>query len=76
MVSTTFTASSVLHIFSLSFSFIFFLYQSLLSDIDVVLSINPAANTFLFGEFNVHHKDWLACSYRPERSDKLSSNCS
>ena len=24
-----------------------------------VLSINPSANTFVFGGFNVHHKDWL-----------------
>ena len=26
---------------------------------DEVLSINPSANVFFFGDFNVHHKDWL-----------------
>ena len=25
---------------------------------DEVLSINPSANVFVFGDFNVHHKDW------------------
>ena len=24
-----------------------------------VLSINPSANVFVLGDFNVHHKDWL-----------------
>ena len=26
---------------------------------DEVLSINPSANAFVFGDLNVHHKDWL-----------------
>ena len=26
------------------------------------LSINPSANIFVFGDFNVHHKDWLTYS--------------
>ena len=54
-------------------SYFFFLYQSLslsfcrvfystLSNIDEVLSINPSANVFVFGNFNVHHKDWLTYS--------------
>ena len=53
-----------------SLSVFFFLYQSpslslctvfdsILSNIDEVLSINPSANVFLFGDFNVHHEDWL-----------------
>ena len=24
--------------------------------------INPSANVFLFGDFNIHNKDWLTCS--------------
>ena len=32
------------------------------SKIDQVLSINPSANVFVFGDFNVHHKDWLTYS--------------
>ena len=52
-----------------SVSYFFFLYRSsssslcmvfdsILSNIDEVLSINPSANVFVFGYFNVHHKDW------------------
>ena len=29
------------------------------SNIDEVLSINPSANAFVFGDLNIHHKDWL-----------------
>ena len=54
---------------------IFFLYQSpssslcavfdsISSNIDEVLSINPSANVFVFGDFNVHHKDWLTCDLK------------
>ena len=53
-----------------SVSYFFFLYQSpssalckvfysISSNIDEVLSINPSANVFVFGDFNIHHKDWL-----------------
>ena len=34
-------------------------FDSISSNIDKVLSINPYANIFVFGDFNVHHKDWL-----------------
>ena len=53
-----------------SLSYLFFLYRSpssalctvfdsISSNIDEVLSINPSANVFVFGGFNVHHQDWL-----------------
>ena len=53
-----------------SVSYFFFLYQSpssplcmvfdsISSNIDDVLSINPFANVFAFEDFNVHQKDWL-----------------
>ena len=56
-----------------SVSYFFFLYQSpssalctvfdsISSNIDEVLLINPSANDFVFGDFNVHHKDWLTYS--------------
>ena len=32
------------------------------ANIDEVLSINPSANVFVFGDFNIHHKDWLTYS--------------
>ena len=34
-------------------------FDSILSNIDEVLSINPFVNVFLFGDFNAHHMDWL-----------------
>ena len=51
-----------------SVSYFFFLYRSpssalytvfdsILSNIDEVLSINPSATVFVFGDFNVHNKD-------------------
>ena len=56
-----------------SMSYFFFLYRSpssslctvfdsISSNIDEVLSINPFANVFVFGDFNVHHKYWLIYS--------------
>ena len=35
---------------------------SVSSNIDEVLSINRSGNVFVFGDFNVHHKDWLIYS--------------
>ena len=37
-------------------------FDSISSNIDDVLSINPSANVFVFGDFNAHHKDWLTYS--------------
>ena len=34
-------------------------FDSISSNRDEVLTINPSANVFVFGDFNVHHKDWL-----------------
>ena len=56
-----------------SVSYFFFRYQSpssllcmvfdsISSNIDKVLLINPSANVFVFGDFNVHHKDCLTYS--------------
>ena len=52
-----------------SVSYFFFLYRSpssalctvfdsISSNIDEVLSINPSANVFVFGDFNAHHQGW------------------
>ena len=66
-----------------SVSYFFFLYGSLLllctvfdTNIDVVLSINPSANLFVFGDFNVHHKDWLTYSGGTDRPGELCHNFS
>ena len=68
-------------------SYFFFLYQSppsalctvfdsVSSNIDEVLSINPSANVFVFGDFNVHHKDWLTYSSGTDRPGELCYNFS
>ena len=41
---------------------------------DEVLSINPSANVFVFGDFNVHHKDWLTYSGGIDRPGELCYN--
>ena len=70
-----------------SVSYFFFLYRSpssslytvfdsISSNIDDVLSINASANAFVFGDINVHHKDWLTYSGRTDRPSELCYNFS
>ena len=67
--------------------YFFFLYRSsslsfctafdvISSNIDEVPSINPSANVFVFGDFNVHHKDWLTYSGRTDGPSKACYNFS
>ena len=51
-------------------------FDSISSNIDEVLSINPSANVFVFGEFNVYHKDWLTHSGGTDRPGELCYNFS
>ena len=51
-------------------------FYSISSNIDEVLSINPSANVFVFGDFNVHHKDWLTYSVGTDRPGELCYNFS
>ena len=66
-----------------SVSYVFFLYRSPFSslctifysiscNIDEVLLINSSANVFVYGDFNVHHKDWLTYS---DRTDRPGGHC-
>ena len=68
-------------------SYFFFLYRSpspslctvtdsISSNIDEVLSINPSANVFVFGDFNIHHKNWLTYSSGTDRPGELCYNFS
>ena len=69
-----------------SVSYVFFLCQSpsslcmvfysISSNIDEVLSINPSANVFVFGDFNIHHNDWLTYSGGTDRPGELCYNFS
>ena len=68
-----------------SVSCFFFLYWSLLSlcrvfdsfssNISEVLLINPSA-VFVFGDFNLHHKDWLTYSGGTDPPGELCYNFS
>ena len=49
-------------------------FDSILCNIDEVLSISPSADVFTFGDFNIHHKDWLAYSGGTDRPGELCYN--
>ena len=51
-------------------------FDSISSNIDEVLSINPSTNVFVLGDFNVLHKDWLTYSGGNDRSGELCYNFS
>ena len=70
-----------------SVPYFFFLYRSPSSSLctvfdsvsfvmDEVLSINRSANVFVFGDLNVHHKDWLIYSVATDRPGELCYNFS
>ena len=71
----------------LSVYYFFFIYRSpslflctvfdfISSNIDEVLSINASANVFVFGNLNIHHKDWLIYSGGTDRAVELCYNFS
>ena len=49
-------------------------FDSISSNIDKALLINPSANVFVFGDFNVHHKDCLIYSGGTNRPGELCYN--
>ena len=51
-------------------------FYSISSNIYGVLSINPSTNVIVFGDFDVHHKDWLNYSGGIDRPGELCSNFS
>ena len=51
-------------------------FDSISSNIAEVLSINPSANVFVFGDFNHHHKDWLTYSGGTNQPGELCYNFS
>ena len=57
-------------------SSLYTVFDSISSSIDEVLSINSSANVFVFGDFNVHHKDWLIYSGGTDWPDELCYNFS
>ena len=70
-----------------SVCYFFFLYQSpsltlctvfdsVWSNIDEVFLINLSVNVFVFGDFNIHHKDWLNHSGGTDQPGELCFNFS
>ena len=55
-------------------SVLYTVFDSISASIDKVLSINPSANVFVFGHFNVLHKDWLTYSSGTNRPGELCYN--
>ena len=51
-------------------------FDSISSNIDDVVSINPSANVFVLGDFNVDHKDCLTHSGGTDRPGELCYNFS
>ena len=78
MFLTDFTPLSVLVIFPLLITFfvVCTVFYSISSMVDKFLFINPSPNVFVFGDFNVHHKDWLTHSGGSGRSGELCYNLS
>ena len=52
------------------------IFDSISSNIDEILLINPSANVFVPGDCNIHHKDWLTYSGRTDRPGELCYNFS
>ena len=46
-------------------------FDSISSSIDEVLTTNPSANVFVFGDFSVPHKDWLTYSGGTDKPGQL-----
>ena len=68
-------------------SYFFFLYwspsssvwtvfDSISCNIGEVLSINASADVFVFGDFSIHHKDWLTYSVGTDRPGEVCCNFS
>ena len=78
MFSTGFTLFSVLlfSFYQSPSSYLCMVFDSISSNIDEVLSMNPSANVFVFEDFNVHHNDWLTYSGGTDRPGELCYNFS
>ena len=47
------------------------LFDSISANVDEFLSINPSANVFVLGDFNVHQEDWLTFAGGTDRPGEL-----
>ena len=65
------SVSYFLFLYRSAFSALCTVFDSISSNIDKVLWINPSTNVFVFGDFNVHHKDWLTYFGGTDRPGEL-----
>ena len=72
MFFISFTSFSVFLLFFLSVT----VFDSNSSNTDEVFSINPSANVLFFGNFGIHHKDWLTFFDGTDRSSEPCYNFS
>ena len=68
------SASSFFFLYRSPSSILSTVFDSISYNIHEVLSINPSANVFVFGDFNVHHKDWLTYSGATDQPGELCYN--
>ena len=78
MFLTGFISLSVLFFFfyQLPILSLCIVFDAISSNIEEVLLINPSANAFVFGHFNIHHKDWLTYSGGTDRFGEFCYNFS
>ena len=50
--------------------------DSVSSNMNEILSVSPSANLIVFGDFNIHHKDWLIYSGGADKPGELCYNFS
>ena len=76
MFLTGFTSLSVYFFFPYRSpcSSLYMVLDSISSNTDEVLSINPSDNVFVFQDLNVHHKNWLSYSGGTDRFGELCYN--
>ena len=77
MFSTGFTSLSIFFfLFRSPSSSLCTIFDSVSSSTDEIILINPSANVVVFGDFNVHHKDWLTYSGGTDQLGELCYNFS
>ena len=61
---------------SITFFVAMYSFWLISSKIDEILLINRSGNVFVFGDFNIHYRDWLTYSGRIDRPGELCNNFS
>ena len=76
LVWLTSFSSLLLFLYQSPSSSLCIIFDSISSNVDDVLLINPSANVFVLGDFNLYHKDWITYSGRTDRPSELCYNFS